>query len=122
MFVDVGFILAVVFPLPAENQGYNCTFHQKNYIVSHVIYCRPQNWTLSCGFTYDDIYDEKCYTHERALIHYYIIGEEGDKIIEISVNFKQIYFNMIFWLQPSREALCNSFLTVFEETKNRDGH
>ena len=36
------------------------------------------------------------------------------KIVETPEKFKQIYFNMIFWLQPSREI---QLIKVFEETR-----
>ena len=44
-------------------------------------------------------------THTHTYIYIYIWGL--DKIMETPGNFKQISFNMVFWLQPSRKIrLC----------------
>ena len=46
-----------------------------------------------------------------------------DKIMETHGNFKQMYFNMVFWLLPSREIwLCAAHLQFLRKLGSRDGH
>ena len=41
--------------------------------------------------------------HKLALKHIHRFVQRLDEIIETLDNFKQIYLNMVFWLQHSRE-------------------
>ena len=82
-----------------------------------------------CIYIYIDIYMCLCVREQRvAAKHYYCIQHRKwnqrtvfkfryyrlDKKMETPRNFKQIYFDMVFWLQPSREIrLCWSLLTVW---------
>ena len=50
---------------------------------------------------------------------YYIYSDESDKIMETAGKFKQIYFNMIFWLLPFSEIwlYAASFLLLLKKTR-----
>ena len=50
--------------------------------------------------------------------------QEMIKMMETPENFKQIYLNMVFWLQPSREiwVCATPFLQFLRQMGSRDSH